>query len=258
MELKAIIKSELNGIVTLTINRPSALNAINAEIMDDLYYLFSEGLDFKALVGVIITGSGDKAFAAGADIKEFPTLSKEEASALSRRGHSVYNLIETCKVPVIAAVNGFSLGGGNELAMACHIRIASHNARFGQPEVNLGLIPGYGGVQRLIQYIGKGRATELLLTGGMIDAATALEYGLITHLTEPSELLPTAEKILSKISGKGPNAISKIIEGINSFYNKEIDGFKKEIEDFGTCLDSSECREGVSAFVEKRKANFRN
>ena len=256
MELRTIIKSEDNGIITLTINRPAALNAINSDVMNELDFLFREGIDHSSK-GIVITGSGEKAIVAGADITEFNALSREEGTALSRKGHEVFNMIENYSIPVIAAVNGFSLGGGNELAMACHIRIASKHAKFGQPEVNLGLIPGYGGTQRMIQYIGKGRAMELLLTADMIDAETALNYGLVTHVTEPEELLGVAYKLIERIAGKGPLAVSKIIAAVNNYFDKKTDGFYRESEDFGTLLDSDECKEGVKAFIEKRKPNFK-
>lgn len=258
MELETIILEEKDGIVILTLNRPEALNVINGRLMSELDYLFNGGIDFSNKVGVIITGSGTKAFAAGADIKEFTTLTVEEATEKSRFGHSVYRSIETCTVPVIAAINGFSLGGGNELAMACHIRVASLNARFGQPEVNLGLIPGYGGTQRLIQLIGKGRALELLMTADMIDASKALEYGLVTHIVEQEELISKAKEILNKIGSKGPLAVSRIIESVNAYFDENQNGFEKEIIDFGKTMLSDQCKEGVQAFVEKRKANFRN
>ncbi|NNK89916.1 MAG: enoyl-CoA hydratase [Saprospiraceae bacterium] len=258
MEFKALIVNIEDNIATVTVNRPKALNAINKDVMEELGYLFMDGgLPADDLFGVVITGAGEKAFAAGADITEFMSLSPEEGSALSRKGHNVFNAIENFSLPVIAAINGFSLGGGNELAMACHIRIASNNARFGQPEVNLGLIPGYGATQRLVQYLGKGRAMELLLTADMIDAETALNYGLVTHVTEPEALLPTAYKLLGKISKKGPLAIRQTIQTVNAFFDKSTNGFEMEIDQFGKLLNSEECHEGVAAFLEKRKAAFR-
>jgi len=177
------------------------------------------------LKGVIITGAGEKAFVAGADIKQFTNLNSQEGAKLSKLGHDIFDKIERSPIPVIAAVNGFCLGGGNELAMSCHMRIASPNAKFGQPEVNLGLIPGYGGTQRLIQYIGKGRAMELLLTGGMIDAEKALDYGLVTHVVEGAELLDQAKKLINKIAKKGPLAIKKTIEKL--FFLKSGSLFSK-------------------------------
>lgn len=255
--LETLLVNIENGIATITINRPKAMNAINATVMKEVGYLFSEGLDMISLKGIIITGAGDKAFIAGADITGFPALDEAGGQAVSAYGHEVYNSIERCPIPVIAAINGYSLGGGNELAMSCHIRICSENAKFGQPEVNLGLIPGYGGTQRLIQYIGKGRAMELLLTGDMLDAAKALDYGLVTHVTSPETLLEVANKILSRIAKKGPNAIAHTISTVNAFFDKKRDGFQEEIDFFGKAMGSAECKEGVSAFLEKRKAEFR-
>lgn len=257
MNYKTLEITQENDVAIVTINRPKALNAINKDVMSELNHLFSTGLTFEDLVGVIITGAGDKAFVAGADITEFDGLDASTGYEHSKIGHDTFRLIETCSVPVIAAINGFSLGGGNELAMACHIRIASENARFGQPEVNLGLIPGYGGTQRLIQFIGKGRAMELLLTGDMIDAETALRYGLVTHVCPSEDLLALAKKILGKISGKGPRAIAKIIETVNAYFDKTADGFELESKEFGIALAGEESTEGVSAFLEKRKADFR-
>lgn len=258
MDLKTLLLEENDGIVTVTINRPKAMNAINDDVMTELGHVFSEVLDHKKLKGVIITGSGDKAFVAGADITQFTSITSEDAFRLSKKGHDVYDSIERFPIPVIAAVNGYSLGGGNELAMACHIRIASPNARFGQPEVNLGLVPGYGGTQRLIQYIGKGRAMEFLLTADMLDAEKALEYGLITHIVDLDELINKAKSIINKIATKGPKAIEHTIELVNAFFDKNANGFIKESLRFRDTLDSDESTEGVNAFLEKRKANFRN
>jgi len=257
MDFKTLLLEIEEDIAIVIINRPDALNAINDDVMTELGLMFSEVLDLSSLKGVIITGSGSKAFVAGADITQFQNLDTEAGSSISRKGHQVYDRIENCPIPVIAAVNGYSLGGGNELAMACHIRIASSHAKFGQPEVNLGLIPGYGGTQRLIQYIGKGRAMELLLTADIIDAQKALDYGLITHVTEPEELMDKAKSIITKISKKGPIAISRTIELVNAYFDKDSNGFTKEIDRFGEAIASDESTEGVNAFLEKRKADFR-
>lgn len=256
MELKTILLQEQDNIAVVTINRPKNLNAINDDVMSELGYLFTEGLDRHNLKGVIITGAGEKAFVAGADITQFRGLSSDEGFKISKKGHDVYDAIEEFPVPVIAAVNGFSLGGGNELAMACHIRIASSNAKFGQPEVNLGLVPGYGGTQRLIQYIGKGRAMEFLLTANMMNAEKALEYGLITHITEPSDLIEKAKSIINKIATKGPKAIADTIALVNAYFDKSSNGFIKESVAFGNAIESEESTEGVNAFLEKRPANF--
>lgn len=255
---QAIVVTVENGIATLTINRPKALNAINTAVMEGLNRWFAAGYkSVEDLSGVIITGSGDKAFAAGADITEFMELDLEAGQAKSKYGHDTYFLIERFHVPVVAAVNGFALGGGCELAMACHLRVASEFAKFGQPEVNLGLIPGYGGSQRLPQLIGKGRAMELLLTANMIDAPTALSYGLVNVVTDQEELLSTAAKLLSKIATKGPIAIAKTIETVNAAYDESVDGYALEYGLFGELLSKDECKEGVAAFLEKRKADFK-
>ena len=256
-KLETLLVDIQEGIAVVTINRPDALNAINQTVMSEVGYLFSEGLPMDELKGIIITGSGEKAFIAGADIKEFIGLSAAEGTEKSAFGHRVFNSIENCKVPVLAAVNGYSLGGGNELAMACHIRICSDNAMFGQPEVKLGLIPGYGGSQRFIQYLGKGRAMELLLTADMIDPTKAREYGLVTHVTPPDELMTVAKKIISKIGSRGPDAVAKTIETVNAYFDKKQDGFDLEMDYFGKAMASEQTKEGVAAFIEKRKPNFR-
>ncbi len=257
MEFETLLLDINEGIATVTVNRPKALNAINDKVMTELNVMFTQHLNPRELKGVIITGSGEKAFVAGADLSELSKKTGQEGYLVAKKGHDTYNAIEAFSIPVIAAINGFSLGGGNELAMACHIRIASMNAKFGQPEVNLGLIPGYGGTQRLIQFIGKGRAMELLLTGDMIDAEQALEYGLITHVTTPETLHDTATKIITKISKKGPEAIARTIQMVNAYFDKSSNGFVKEMAGFQDSIASDESTEGVNAFLEKRKPNFR-
>ncbi len=258
MEFKTLLLDISEGVATVTINRPNALNAINDDVMTELGVVFKDVLDYSSLKGVIITGSGQKAFVAGADITQFQNLDKKAGYRISKKGHDVYDRIEKFPIPVIAAINGFSLGGGNELAMCCHIRIAAKHAKFGQPEVNLGLIPGYGGTQRLIQYIGKGRAMELLLTADIIDAEKALDYGLITHVTEAEDLLPSAKALIERISQKGPKAIARTIELVNAFFDKNVNGFMKEADHFGEAIGSEESTEGVNAFLEKRRADFRH
>lgn len=246
-----------NNIATLTINRPKALNAINEDVMNSLHDFFFE--DFKKLVGlkgVIITGSGEKAFIAGADITQFSTLTVDQGQSMSLYGQKIFSMVEAFHVPVIALVNGFSLGGGNELAMACHMRIATPNARFGQPEVNLGLVPGYGGTQRLVQLIGKGKALELLLTADMIDAETALNLGLVNYVLEPEEALAKAHKILGKIATKGPLAIEETIRCVVAHFDETMDGYLYEAQAFGKTMGDPESKEGVAAFLEKRKAKF--
>jgi enoyl-CoA hydratase len=255
--MTTISTSFSNSILTITINRPEKLNALNKTVISELESIIQDCYSNNEVHGLIITGSGNKAFIAGADISEFKELSKEEGIALAQKGQKIFKLIEELPKPVIAAVNGFALGGGCELAMCCHIRLASTNAKFGQPEVNLGIIPGYGGTQRLTQLVGKGKSLELILSGNIIDANEALAIGLVNHVYEPDQLIQQAEKLMQTILTKSPQAISKSIQAVNAFYQKEIDGFKKEVELFGECFGTQEMKEGVSAFLEKRKPIFK-
>jgi enoyl-CoA hydratase len=252
---KTLLTSLEHGIFTVTVNRPDKMNALNKDVMSDLDAVITEAESNIEIKAVILTGAGQKAFVAGADISEFVGLSNEEGKALAKKGQEVFFRIENCSKPVIAAVNGFALGGGCELAMACHFRVASENAKFGQPEVNLGLIPGYGGTQRLTQLIGKGRALELLMTGNMIDASIALEYGLVNHVVPQDDLLPKAKMILEQIIAKAPLAISKCIAAANAVYSGE-NGYEIELKAFGECFSTSDMKEGTSAFLEKRKPKF--
>lgn len=245
-----------DGIYTITINRPDKLNALNRDVFTDLNTAVAEINSNPAIKSAIITGAGPKAFVAGADIAEFGGLDKDAAMALAKRGQDIFLTIENSKKPIIAAVNGFALGGGCELAMACHFRIASDNAKFGQPEVNLGLIPGYGGTQRLTQLIGKGRAIELLISGGMIDAATALQYGLVNYVVTADELLNKATSILQLINTKAPIAVGKCIEAANAVFDETKNGFAEEVKAFGECFSTEDMKEGTTAFLEKRKAVF--
>lgn len=251
-----LLTSLENGIFTVTINRPDKLNALNKSVMNDLDQVITEIETNDAIKGVIITGAGSKAFVAGADISEFQGLDHGQGMDLARRGQDIFFRIENCPKPIIAAVNGFALGGGCELAMACHFRVASDNARFGQPEVNLGLIPGYGGTQRLVQLIGKGRALELLMTGNMIDAQTAMIYGLVNYVFPPDQLLPKATELVSVILTKAPFAISKCITAANAVYNNSENGYEIELESFGDCFETEDMKEGTTAFIEKRKPVF--
>ena len=251
-----ILTDLAEGIFTITINRPDKLNALNAAVFTDIDTVITEVQNNSAVKSIIITGAGQKAFVAGADITEFGGLDKAAAIALAQRGQDIFLKIEQSKKPVIAAVNGFALGGGCELAMACHFRIASENAKFGQPEVNLGLIPGYGGTQRLTQLIGKGRAIELLISGNMIDATTALQYGLVNYVVPVDELIVKAKTILQVINTKAPIAIAKCIEAANAVFNESINGFEAEITAFGDCFDTTDMKEGTAAFLEKRKPSF--
>ena len=246
-----------NGIATLTISREKALNALNTQTMLELRQFFDEeGPKIEGLKGVVITGAGEKAFVAGADITEFSGLSATEGQALAKRGQDIFFLVERFHRPVVAAVNGFALGGGCELAMACHLRVAGEKAKFGQPEVNLGLIPGYGGTQRLIQYIGKTKAIELLMTADMIGAEEALRHGLVNYIVPAGEEVMKAKELIEKIATKAPLAISKIIETVNAYFEDGEDGFGREVSAFGECCGTADFIEGAAAFVEKRKANF--
>jgi enoyl-CoA hydratase len=254
---QTLLTSLDNGIFTVTINRPDKLNALNRDVMNDLLTVFSDEIPKnEAIKAVIITGSGSKSFIAGADISEFIGLSSGEGMDLARKGQDIFFRIENCTKPVVAAVNGFALGGGCELAMACHFRVASENAKFGQPEVNLGLIPGYGGTQRLVQLIGKGRALELLMTAGLIDAPTALHYGLVNYVVPGEELLHKTTSILQTIITKAPLAISRCITAANAVFDQSRSGYEVELESFGDCFDTDDMKEGAAAFLEKRKANF--
>ena len=245
-----------NGILTVTINRPDKLNALNKDVMSDLDKVADEIENNPEIKAAILTGSGVKSFVAGADISEFQGLSSAEGLSLARTGQQIFFKFENCRKPVVAAVNGFALGGGCELAMACHFRVASENAKFGQPEVNLGLIPGYGGTQRLVQLIGKGRAMEMLMTGNMIDAQTALQYGLVNHVVPSEELLAKTRSILEVIIGKAPIAISHCITAANAVYSS-MDGYDVELQAFGASFDTEDMKEGTSAFLEKRKPAFK-
>jgi len=253
------ILTEQNGyVLTITINRPKQLNALNKDTINELNSALVKADKDKKIGVVILTGSGDKAFVAGADIKEFAAFDIENGKKLAAEGQTkLFNLLENLSKPVIAAINGFALGGGLELCMASHIRIASDNARMGLPEVSLGVIPGYGGTQRLAQLVGRGKAMEMVTTAGMITADDAKQCGLVNHVTTPEELIPLAEKIASKIIKNSPNAISAAMRAINANYVDGVNGFDKEIKEFGNCFGTPEFIEGTTAFMEKRKASFR-
>lgn len=252
-----IITTE-NGIRTILVNRPSQLNALNKNTISELNQLLIDS-DADASVGVIIiSGQGEKAFIAGADIKEFADFSISEGGTLSRTGHvSLFNLIENLTKPVIAAINGFALGGGLELALCCHFRIASKNAKLGLPEVSLGLIPGYGGTQRLAQIVGKGRANELIFTAGMISADDAWRIGLVNHVVEQDELLNKALDIAQKILRNSASAISSAIIAVNAGFVTGVNGFNIEIEEFGKCFGTNDFKVGTQAFLAKEKPSFR-
>ncbi|QEC68424.1 enoyl-CoA hydratase [Panacibacter ginsenosidivorans] len=254
---QTLLTSIENGICIITINRPDKLNALNKTVMEEINTAVDEVYSNASIKAAIITGSGPKSFVAGADISEFIGLSVEEGKALAKKGQDIFFKIEHSAKPIIACVNGFALGGGCELAMACHFRIASNNAKFGQPEVNLGLLPGYGGTQRLTQLIGKGRAIELMISGNMIDAATALQYGLVNYVVPQEELLAKGLNILHNIISKAPIAVGKCIAAANAVFDETKDGFAFEVEAFGECFGTKDKLEGTNAFLEKRKPVFK-
>ena len=257
MSYDTILSTTNNGITTITVNRPNKLNALNKVTIEELHKAFKAANKDKQTKVVIITGSGEKAFVAGADISEFADFDVKNAEKLAAEGQKMlFDYIENLSTPVIAAVNGFALGGGLELAMACHFRVASDNAKMGLPEVSLGVIPGYGGTQRLPQLVGKGRAMEMVMTAGMIDANKALDYGLVNHVTSQEELIALAEKIASKIMRNSSVAIKGAIKSINANYKDGVDGYKTEIKQFGKCFGTEDFKEGTTAFLQKRKAEF--
>ena len=258
MALQNIILEHEKGIATLYINRPEKLNALNKATIQELHETLKMVDENPEVRVIIITGTGEKAFVAGADIAEFAHFSAEEGAQLAAKGQQLlFDFIENMKTPVIAAVNGFALGGGLELAMACHFRIASENAKMGLPETSLGVIPGYGGTQRLSQLVGKGRAMEMILTAGMIDAETAKIYGLVNHVVPQEELFSAYMTIATRIMKNSPVAISKAIEAVNANYVSGVNGFDVEIKNFGACFATDDFKEGTTAFLEKRKAEFK-
>ena len=253
MIFKNILVEKTAALAQITINRPKKLNALNKATIYELHQAFDALESDLKIRAIILTGSGDKAFVAGADISEFAHFSSEEGATLAREGQEIlFNFIENLATPVIAAINGFALGGGLELAMACHFRIASDNAKMGLPEVSLGVIPGYGGTQRLPELVGKGKAMEMIMTAGMISADDAKHAGLVNHVTTQEELIPLAEKIIRN----SPVAISAAIVAINANFEEGVDGFDTEISAFGDCFGTEDFKEGTTAFLEKRKPNF--
>lgn len=257
MNFENILVEQTNALATITINRPKKLNALNKATIEELHNAFKALEEDASIKVIIITGSGEKAFVAGADISEFAHFSVEEGGMLARKGQEIlFDFVENLSTPVIAAVNGFALGGGLELAMACHFRVASDNAKMGLPEVSLGVIPGYGGTQRLPQLVGKGKAMELIMTAGMITADEAKEAGLVNHVTSQEELLPLAQKIASKIMRNSSVAISAAIKAVNDNFKDGVNGFESEITEFGNCFGTEDFKEGTTAFLEKRKPEF--
>ncbi len=257
MQFQNIISVTTSGICHITINRPNKLNALNIETIGELHEALSVANDNKQVRVIVLTGSGNKAFVAGADISEFANFSVQEGTALAAKGQeTLFNFIENLATPVIAAINGFALGGGLELAMACHFRVASNNAKMGLPEVSLGVIPGYGGTQRLPQLIGKGRALELIMTASMIDTQKALDYGLVNHVTTQEDLLPFCNEIAQRIAKNSSTAIKKAIQAVNANFKHDANGYQVEIDAFGNCFGTDDFVEGTTAFLQKRKANF--
>jgi len=257
MNFENILVEQANGLATVIINRPKKLNALNKVTIEELHNAFKALENDLTVKAIILTGSGEKAFVAGADISEFAHFSIEEGGMLAKKGQeTLFNFVENLSTPVIAAINGFALGGGLELAMACHFRVASDNAKMGLPEVSLGVIPGYGGTQRLPQLVGKGKAMELIMTAGMISADEAKDAGLVNHVTSQEELLPLAEKITSKIMRNSSVAISAAIKAVNDNFKDGINGFETEITEFGNCFGTEDFKEGTTAFLEKRKPDF--
>lgn len=259
MDIKNILLEKSNRVATVMINRPEKLNALNAATRAELFDVFTSIKDDPNIDVVIVTGAGEKSFVAGTDIGELTALDATSGKEFSQKGQELFNLIENLGKPVIAAVNGFALGGGCELALACHIRIASENAKFGQPEVNLGIIPGYGGTQRLARLIGKGRAMEMILTGRQMDAQEALQVGLVSKVVPQAELLSTAEEIAKTILTKGQVAIRLALKAVNmTAETTQSDGQALEATLFGVCCGTEDFKEGTSAFLEKRKPTFKN
>jgi len=257
MSYQTLLTSLENNIYTITINRPDKLNALNKTVIEELSAAIDEVYNNIEIRSAIITGAGEKAFVAGADISEFLQLDQSSGETLARKGHQmVFDKIENSSKPIVAAVNGFALGGGCELALACHFIFASNNAKFGQPEVNLGLIPGYGGTQRLTQLVGKNRAMQLIMTGEIFSAADAYQYGIVNKIVEQNELLNEVKKILGVIHAKAPLAIAKVIECINNFDHTQ-QGYDFEIKKFGECFSTGDAKEGTAAFLEKRKPDFK-
>ena len=255
--MEFLLQEKKDGIAFLTINRPQQLNALNKQTLSEINESFEALREDNEVKVVVLTGSGEKAFVAGADIKEFAHFSGEEGSELAKNGHmSVFNLIEEFPKPVIAAVNGFALGGGLELAMSAHVRVASDNARMGLPETSLGVIPGYGGTQRLPQLIGKGRALEMIFSAKMIDAQTALDYGLVNRVVPQEELMPVAEEMARSFMKNSIVAMGFAIEAVNAGLLEGSMGYDVEVQAFGDCFETEDFKEGTTAFLEKRIPNF--
>ena len=257
MSYNNLIYAIEDSVNTISINRPDKLNALNIETFSEIDHAIKSSVSNPEVRIIIITGVGDKAFVAGADIKEFVNFTMEQGFELSESGHKILTeTIENCPKPIIAAINGYALGGGLEIAMACHLRVASENSKMGLPEVSLGVIPGYGGTQRLAQLIGKGRALDMIMTGKMIDAEKALDYGLINYKTSPEQLMIFTKELTEKILSNSSNAIKHAIKSVNANYQDGLNGFEIEMNEFGKCFETKEFVEGTSAFLNKRKPDF--
>jgi len=258
MNYENILLEKKERILYLTINRESKLNALNKATLAEIHFAITDAFRDEEVGGIIITGAGSKAFVAGADIAEFADLSEHEGRIFAQEGHhKVFDIIHGSEKPIIAAINGFALGGGLELAMACHIRIAAETAKLGLPEVTLGLIPGYGGTQRLTQLVGRGRALEMILTADMIGADTALQYGLVNQVVSAESLMSAATEKMQKILSRAPLALGAAIQAVNASLQDGVNGFEAEIDQFARCFDTEDFKKGVAAFLEKRKANFK-
>ncbi len=258
MSFENIVVNFKDKIAVVTINRPQNLNALNKQTISELNSCFKELEANTEVRAIVLTGAGDKAFVAGADIKEFASFSEEEGKALAKDGQEqLFNLVESLSTPIIAAINGFALGGGLELAMACHMRLAADGAQMGLPEVTLGLIPGYGGTQRLAQLVGRGRAMEMILSANFIDAKQAYVTGLINNVVPAQNLLMEALKLALKISNNSPIAVQAAIKSVNAGFDKNQNGFEVEVNEFGKCFGTDDFKEGVDAFLNKRKPEFK-
>jgi enoyl-CoA hydratase len=254
-----LVIEDRNGVLIATINRPKALNALNQQTMQELRHFFTQDAPNRAGVkGIVLVGGGEKAFVAGADISEFTSLDAAGARAMAVNGQDIFFAIERFPKPVIAAVTGFALGGGCELAMACHLRIANPKARFGQPEVNLGILPGYGGTQRLVQLVGKGKALELMMTADMIGGEEAHRLGLVNHLVEAGQEVNKSVEIIEKIATKAPLAIAGVIRAVDAYFTDGVNGYEAEIAEFTRSVETSDFKEGATAFLEKRAPKFGN
>ena len=258
MNFTNLLVETRDRILYITINRESKLNALNKVTLAELHDVITNSFHDDTIGGLIITGAGQKAFVAGADISEFAAFNTDEGRELAREGQSkVFDVIQNSEKPIIAAINGFALGGGLELAMACHIRVASTTAKMGLPEVGLGLIPGYGGTQRLSQLIGRGRALEMILTADMVSAEEAYRTGLVNHVFEPDIIIEKSEEIIKKIMSRSPFAVACAIRAVNAAFVDGQNGYETEIAEFSNCFGSEDFKEGIAAFLGKRKAEFK-